>query len=261
MNGLQLDYERAKIERVEIESQLKAVEAAGKGQNEKLMGIVMTAPANSPLERLRSKLGDLSLKRQTLLISLTEKHPQVEEVSGQIQAVYAEARKDLQALLQAAAGREAELLRRVEQVQRENMSLPEKGLMLARLQREVDLQQSLYSQLKGKYQEVLIQESGKVEEVSVVRPAVAPALPFNIPSKLMIVLTGVVMGLIIGVVLAFLAEVFDTSMGTIEDVEELLQVPVLGVIPQLRKRSQAQRRSGARRGRPPEPLEGPGDPP
>jgi len=41
------------------------------------------------------------------------------------------------------------------------------------------------------------------------------------------------MGLIIGIVFAFIAEVFDTSMGRIEDVEELLQVPVLGVIPLL----------------------------
>jgi tyrosine-protein kinase Etk/Wzc len=233
LNALELEHERANAERVEIENRLKAVEAAGKGQNDRLMGIVMTAPAGSPLEQLRGKLGDLNLKRQTLLISLTEKHPQVEDVTSQIQAVYAEVRKDLQSMLQVAATRESELARRVDLVNRENMSLPEKGQVLVRLQREADLQQSLYTQLKGKYQEVLIQESGKVEEVSVVKPAVAPAHPFNVPSKLMIVLTGVVMGLIIGVVLAFLAEVFDTSMGTIEDVEELLKVPVLGVIPQL----------------------------
>lgn len=104
-----------------------------------------------------------------------------------------------------------------------------------RLKREVELQEALYSQLKTKYQETLIQESGKIEEVSIVRPAVVPAAPFNIPSKLMIVVTGLMMGLIIGIVLAFGAEVFDTSMGTIEDVEELLQVPVLGVIPYLGK--------------------------
>ena len=47
------------------------------------------------------------------------------------------------------------------------------------------------------------------------KPAVTPDKPFNIPSKLMILLTGAVMGLILGVVLVFLAEVFDTSMGTI----------------------------------------------
>jgi tyrosine-protein kinase Etk/Wzc len=69
----------------------------------------------------------------------------------------------------------------------------------------------------------------------------------------MIVLTGVVMGLIIGVVLAFLAEVFDTSMGTIEDVEELLKVPVLGVIPQLdndaKKKGRFERNTDADRNR------------
>jgi len=143
LNALELEHERAKADRVEIENQLKAVEAAGKGQNERLMGIVMTAPAGSPLEQLRGKLGDLNLKRQTLLISLTEKHPQVEDVTRQIQAVYAEVRKDLQSMLQVAATRESELARRVDLVKRENMSLPEKGQVLVRLQREADLQQSL----------------------------------------------------------------------------------------------------------------------
>jgi tyrosine-protein kinase Etk/Wzc len=233
LNALEIEHERAQAERSEIENQLKAIGSADKGQTDRLMGFLLSAPPGSPFERLRNTLGELNLKRQTLLIGLTEKHPQVEEVTNEIQAVFQEARKDLQSLLHAAAARESELVRRVGLLRQENMSLPEKGLMLVRLQREVDLQQSLYSQLKAKYQEVLIQESGKVEEVSVVKPAVAPAQPFNIPSKLIIVLTGVVMGLIVGVVLAFLVEVFDTSMGTIEDVEGLLKVPVLGVIPQL----------------------------
>jgi tyrosine-protein kinase Etk/Wzc len=74
-----------------------------------------------------------------------------------------------------------------------------------------------------------------VEEVTIVRPAVEPSRPYNIPSPMMIVATGIVMGLILGIVLAFGAEIFDTSMGTIEDVEESLQVPVLGVIPFLGK--------------------------
>jgi hypothetical protein len=52
------------------------------------------------------------------------------------------------------------------------------------------------------------------------------------------------MGLIIGTVFAFLVEVFDTSMGTIEDVEELLNVPVLGVIPQLGSDAKGKKRSG-----------------
>lgn len=233
LNSLEVDRERAATERAEIESQLRAVDVAGKGTSDRLMSILMTAPPGSPLEQRRSRIGELGLKRQGLLVNLTEKHPQVEALTQEMHQLLQEARKDLQLLQQAAAAREGELARRIDLVQRENLRLPEKGLTLVRLQRDVDLQQTLYSQLKAKYQEVLIQESGKLEEVSVVKPAVEPLAPFNVPSKIMIVLTGLVMGLIIGVVLVFLSEVFDTSMGTIEDVEELLQVPVLGVIPQL----------------------------
>ncbi len=250
LNTLETDHERARAERAEIEAQLKAIDAAGKGQPERLTGVMSAAAPTSPLGLLRGKLSELNLKRQTLLISFTEKHPQVEEATSEIQAVFREARSELQAALQAAANRETELAGRLQALNRENMSLPEKGLALVRLQREVDLQQSLYSQLKTKYQEVQIQESGRVEEVFIVKPALAPSEPFNIPSKLMIVTTGVLMGLIIAVVLAFLAEVFDTSMGTIEDVEELLKVPVLGVIPQLegdgRKTARPDRTDGNR---------------
>ena len=250
LNALQIEHEKARAERAEIDAQLKAIDAAGQGQLDRLTGVMSAATPGSPLGLLRNKLSELNLKRQTLLISFTEKHPQVEETTSEIRAVFREARSELQAAWQAASNREAELGRRLEALQRENMSLPEKGLALVRLQRELGLQESLYSQLKAKYQEVQIQESGRVEEVFIVKPALAPSEPFNIPSKLMIVTTGALMGLIIGVMLAFLAEVFDTSMGTIEDVEELLKVPVLGVIPQLegegRKAGRPERADGPR---------------
>ena len=97
----------------------------------------------SPLGQLRAKLSELNLKRQTLLISFTEKHPQVEEATSEIRAVFREARNELQAALQAAANRESDLGRRLEALHRENMSLPEKGLALMRLQREMELQESL----------------------------------------------------------------------------------------------------------------------
>ncbi len=184
LHVLEVEHERARTERAEIDSQLKAVDAAGKGNTDRLMGILMTAPAGSPLEQRRNRIGDLSLKRQGLLVAFTEKHPQVEAATQEMTALLHEARKDLQLLQQAAAARESELARRVELINRENLKLPEKGLALVRLQREVDLQQTLYSQLKAKYQEVLIQESGKVEEVSVVKPAVSPPPPSTCPPRL-----------------------------------------------------------------------------
>jgi len=240
---VETEYEKVKIDKAEAQSQLGMIDVANLSKSGELKGIFFSAAPDSPVYGLKTKFSELLLKRRTLLINFTPKHPKVIEIDDQIQAVLHETKKELQSLLNAYRLREADLLQRMGQLRRENLSLPEKGLQLVRLQRDVELQESLYSQLKEKYQETLIQESGKVEEITVVKPAVTPAQPFNIPSKIMIVVTGIVMGLIVGIVFAFLGEVFDTSMGTIEDVEELLNVPVLGVIPELGSDAKGKKRA------------------
>ncbi|MBW2722534.1 MAG: AAA family ATPase, partial [Deltaproteobacteria bacterium] len=103
--------------------------------------------------------------------------------------------------------------------------------ILTRLRREVDVNAELLTQLKSKYQEIMIQESGLIEEVKIVKPALEPGQPVNMPNTLMNTVTGGIIGLVIGLVLALIVETMDTSLGTIEDVEEILGVPVLGVIP------------------------------
>jgi capsular exopolysaccharide synthesis family protein len=229
--NVEKDYEKIQTEKEEVVSQVKLLEGGKRASIGRYKEVFFSTSPDSPLYTYKEKLSDLFLKRQTLLINFTPKHPKVREIDDQIRAIIYEAQKELKTLLSSLEIKAKDYADKLERLREENKRLPEKALQLVRLQREVDLQASLYSQLKEKYQETLIQESSKVEEVSIVKPAVPPGRPSNIPSKLLIVATGTLMGLIIGVVFAFLAEVFDTSMGRIEDVEELLQVPVLGVIP------------------------------
>jgi len=252
MYDAEKEYENVKKQKDEVASQLKLIHAKADLSPEKIERTLFVPDKDSPIYSLRSKLSDLFLKRETLLIDFTEQHPQLVEVNDQIQAVILEITKELKAYFSILKRREADLLTNLNRLRVKSQSLPEKALKLVRLQREVQLQESLYSQLKTKYQETLIQESGKVEEVAIVKPALVSSAPFNIPSKMTIVFTGIIMGLVIGVVFAFGAEVFDTSMGTIEDVESLLQVPVLGVIPFMGRSEKEKHRGGDhdfRRGR------------
>lgn len=234
--NVEAEYEQVIKEKNQIASQLRVLrenpDVSSKDFDRTLFSPIKK---ESSIYGLRVKLSELLLKRQTLLVDFTEKHPEVTEVDNQIQALSDEIKKELNAFLITLKVREADLSKKLKRLRQESQGLPEKALQLVRLQREVASQEALYSQLKAKYQETLIQESGKVEEVTIVKPALVPSSPFNIPSKIMIVVTGFIMGLVIGIVVAFIVEVFDTSMGTIEDVENLLQVPVLGVIPLLAK--------------------------
>jgi succinoglycan biosynthesis transport protein ExoP len=223
------------------------MESKEKGSIDQFKEVFFSSSPDSPLYAYKSKLSDLYLERQTLLINYTYKHPQVRAVDDQIRAIIYEAQNELKTLFRTLEIKEQDYADKLEKLREDNKKLPEKALQLVRLQREVDLQASLYSQLKEKYQETLIEESSKVEEVSIVKPAVPPSEPANLPSKLIIVSTGLIIGMIIGVVFAFMAEIFDTSMGRIEDVEDLMQVPVLGVIPYLEKEVNSKKDSGKHR--------------
>ncbi len=230
ISALELEYEKVKRQRNNVVTQIEMLNSPDNFAGD-IGRALMLSGKDTPLTGLKSKLSDLLLRKQTLLIDFTEQHPQVTALNDQITAILHEAGQELASMKSRLDNDEALIGGKLGSLKSRNHNLPEQALQMVRLQREVGIQEALYSQLKTKHQETLIKESGKIEEVTIIRPATVPAVPINIPSKVMIVATGIVMGLIIGMVFVFVAETLDTSIGTIEDVEELLGVSVLGVIP------------------------------
>ena len=182
---------------------------------------------------LQQRFEQLRLERRELLLQFTSEHPQVKAVEGKIRTVIDEAGNQLETRRAFLLKQEEKLAERERELLAKSNRLPENAQKLAKLQRNVELTDKMYSQLQEKQQNLLIQESGTMAEVSIVKPAIVPTEPFNIPSKLMIIFTGLILGLMVGFVGAFALEAFDTSMGTIEDLEGLLNVSVLGVIPSM----------------------------
>jgi polysaccharide biosynthesis transport protein len=153
---------------------------------------------SGPIEQ---KLVELQFKLAELLQKYTEKHPQVIQLRDQIKGLEAQVH-----------------------------GYSDKQLEYTGLAREVEVNQKLYSMLKEKLEEARITEQQKVSDVSVVDPAVMPGAPIAADTRMKIVM-GALMGLILGVAFAFILETFDTSIGTIEDVENVVKLPVLGIIP------------------------------
>ena len=127
--------------------------------------------------------------------------------------------------------RSAELQRQMQTVRKAQRNFPDVSLKLVQLQRELTLNENLLTTLLSKQQEVQIKEKEQVDEVSVVRPAIPPSQPMNPPQMGGKTIVGLLIGLTVGLVLAFVMESLDTSIGTIQDIEGFLEMPVLGLIP------------------------------
>jgi len=191
-----------------IEKQLEEVDAELKNSEEALAGFKeVEAPSGTAL-LLQNTLTDLELKRQEFLKQYTPMHPNVIEIGEQIG-------------------------RLKEQVQ----ALPKKELEYVRLERGVEINARLYRELQGRLAGARISEAEKVEDVNLVEYAVPSGSPIK-PNKPLNYFGGLVMGLVLAMAGIFLVEQLDTSIGTIEDVETLLKLPTLGVIPYLRTKDE-----------------------
>jgi polysaccharide biosynthesis transport protein len=195
-------------------------------------GRIFTEEQSALLTTLNQRLLDLLQERNTLLINYTKDHPQVREQQKRIDNVRAEMLLELRAKLKTMQDREATLLDQRDHYRTRYLQFPRAAIQISRLEREVKVNADLLATLKGKHQELQIKSAGQIEEVTIIAPAILPRGPINAPATEMNLMVGLLMGVFLGIVLAFARESFDTSIGTIEGVEEFLKVPVLGVIPQ-----------------------------
>ncbi len=118
------------------------------------------------------------------------------------------------------------------QIEREVDRLLEHGVALARLQRELDVSEELYTLLLTQYARVSVAEIAELGTVEVINPAQAPSSPFR-PSKRMNLIVGAFLGLMGGVGAAFLREALDSTFRSAQELEETLGIPVLGSIPKI----------------------------
>jgi capsular exopolysaccharide synthesis family protein len=185
------------------------------------------------IAKLNQKLVDLNTDRAALLINYMPKHPLVVELDAKILSVKQEMIKELESKLRTMTDRENAIKESIGRFKERYITLPKAALEQASLEREVKINGDLYATLKQKHQEFLIRGAERIEEVSIIEPAVTPGSPKNAPKATLNLMLSSLIGVLLGFVLAFVRESFDTSIGTIEGVEEFLKVPVLGVIPQV----------------------------
>ena len=187
--------------------------------------------ASTLYKNLNDKLVNLLVDRDTLLLTYTFDYPEVKEIGRRI----VQLTKNMYSQLDRQAGvqktRSVELKNQIEHFNTRLKELPEEGLTLARLERKVKLHNQIFTLLETKHQEALIKKSEKLDEVTIVKPALMPDRPINPPRALVNVIIGTIMGLILGMVLALVFETLDTSIGAIEDVEAYLDVKVVGIVP------------------------------
>ncbi|SRR6266496_2583555 len=225
----------AQAQRLSIEAKLGALNRIATDQ---AGAESLSTSIDDPLiRRMKTEMAELQVQRSKLLQTYKERHPEVLKVDAQIQQLSqrmdADIKKALRALdteYKVAKAREDSLLSVVNRLRSEGQQLNEKEIQYGTLQREQDSNQQLYEAVLKRVKETGVQGGLDSNNVRVVQEASVPGSPIR-PRKQLTLLMSLVVGLGLGLAAAVTIEYFDTSVKSPDDIERVLGLPVIAVVP------------------------------
>jgi capsular exopolysaccharide synthesis family protein len=188
-------------------------------------------------QTLTQKLNELKAKRAELLTRYTPEWPEVKTVDsqiGEIEGQLADVRKQLASSIaaryQTALAQEKKLRESFEESRSQLMGQNEASINYRILQQEVETNKKLLSDLLTRSKEMGVQSASQRNNITIASLASIPRSPVG-PNRQQTVALAFLLALGTGVGLAFLREYLDTTIKSVEDIDEFIQLPSLGVIP------------------------------
>lgn len=138
--------------------------------------------------------------------------------------------------LDYAYGKKANLVAALDQLKNKLRQIPDDQSTLDRLNREIASLTEMKDRFSRQQESSTISQSllgdQAVSRYKVIEPAKLPLTPFS-PNRKKIIAMGILLGMVIGGAAVLLVELLDKSFKRVEDVEEYLNLPVLGVAPHI----------------------------
>ncbi len=225
---------------LEAENERKMAEAAYRVNKEPGAADAMAAGGTKEME---SQLAALKQKREQLLVENTEKWPEVKDVENQIAVLEKQIQdahskvtttdsKLLETRYHQALEREKSLRTAFDEQRGTTLSQNEAAVNYHIIQQEINTNKGLLDGLLQRAKENDVILAGTPNNIHVSDYAIAPRVPIG-PKRFQAILLAFAFSLGFGVCLATMLEYLDDSIRSTEDVDRILHLPALAVIPSI----------------------------
>ena len=226
---------------LEAENDRKTAEAAYNAAKNPDAAQALADDGAKQTNEIEAKLVELRQKRALLLVEATEEAPEVKEVDEQVteldrQLKELRSRKsatlltNLHTRYQQTLEREQSLRKAFEQQRAETLSQNEAAINYRIIQQEIETNKSLLNGLLQGAKENDVVMAGKPNNISIVDYALTPDSPVG-PNRARTVIAAFFLSIGFGLGLALFFEYLDDTVHSTEEVERVLHLPALAVIP------------------------------
>jgi capsular exopolysaccharide synthesis family protein len=250
---LKLDYDTVKAERDALTGLVAELDEAAEAQRNPLLPSparrVMGYPGlstNPGASQMLSTLITLENERSSLLDRRKPDDPDVQTLTDRIHGVELELRHLTETYLKSLDNRMVTIQEQLAEGAAKLAEIPGTEVEYQRLERQTTLLTDIYSLLQTDLKEAQIAQAVESPYATVIDPAIPSNRPVR-PHKVRNLMLAVALGLLAGIATAFGREHLDDTIHTVDEMESVTGVPVLGMIPHLKDHqlTNGRRRLGA----------------
>jgi len=235
----------ARAARAEAEARLSQIEQVVASGNVQTVTEVLTNPM---IQNLRSEEVRLLQRRAELSETYGPRHPRIINTNAEIESLHAKMEVEIRRVMDnlrlevtATRSRENALRDSLGQLERRAGVAEQQAVQLATLEREAAAERDLFSTLQSRLKETSQQDELNRPDVRIISRAITPGGP-SFPRSGLIIAAGFVVSFMFGIGGAFLIEQFDRGFRSGDQIEAMLGIGTLGLIPLLPRRSRRGRR-------------------
>jgi capsular exopolysaccharide synthesis family protein len=189
---------------------------------------------NISLNQTTSLYNQILLERNRLLPSSNKINPVVINLENQLNNLRASISESLDNIKSSLSISFNDLKRQKNRLTSKINSVPKKERALKDIQRQQQIIETVYLYLLEKREENAISLAIKAPNAKIIDRAYGSDVPVA-PRKLVILIASILLGVLVPALVIFTRSLFDYKIHTIEDIESVINIPILGDIPKTKK--------------------------
>lgn len=226
---------------LEAENDRKSAEASYNAARAPGAAVALVEADEKRIAETGSTLAELRQKRAQLLVEATEEAPEVKDVTQQILELESQVKDlsirksttlltNLETRYRQTVAREESLRKAFDKQRSETLTQNEAAINYRIIQQEIETNKSLLTNLLQRSKENDVVMAGKPNNISIIDYAIAPDSPIG-PNRMRTVFIALILSLGLGIGVALFLEYLDDTVHSTDEVERLLHLPALAIIP------------------------------
>lgn len=183
------------------------------------------------LQDFYSKVLESEAELRVRLKEYSSGHPKVIEIIAQLDGLKEQMREEVKKRRSTLNAEITSVARQIRTLQSRLEDIPEDEVKLARLGRDRETAEKLYTFFAEKLEETRVKEAGVTSDLRIINPPIVSSGPVNSRQSLKSVMVALVLGIFAGSVAVLIAEYVDNTIKDPETVGARLGLPIFASIP------------------------------